>query len=123
MFDSVWPIRIMKVLEALVLFLLLAIARTVKKEWNVPQHKYIHNVAGSALQCYNCIAQADDGCFPTPQMCGFDQNACITAMYNFYPYNTFQRCINMDDCLMLQDFSYVSAQCCQTDLCNTFDFI
>uniref|UniRef100_A0A3B4EHE8 UPAR/Ly6 domain-containing protein n=2 Tax=Pygocentrus nattereri TaxID=42514 RepID=A0A3B4EHE8_PYGNA len=78
---------------------------------------------GSALQCYNCIELSGEGCYPSPQMCGYEQNACVSATYNFPPYNTFQRCINMTDCLILQTFYFVNAQCCETDLCNNVDYI
>ncbi|XP_069044296.1 CD59 glycoprotein-like [Lepisosteus oculatus] len=74
---------------------------------------------GEALRCNNCVAVGRYGsCTTKVETCGYQQDTCITAVFNYPLYGHFRRCIRASDCFMLQSSSYVNARCCTTDLCN-----
>ncbi|XP_026883393.1 secreted Ly-6/uPAR-related protein 1-like [Electrophorus electricus] len=76
-------------------------------------------MGGSALKCNNCVPLTAGGkCRNTIETCGYNKDACVTAMFTTYPFNYFKRCIKLSDCLLLQGSPGINAVCCQRDLCN-----
>ncbi|KAK9980226.1 hypothetical protein ABG768_013604 [Culter alburnus] len=74
---------------------------------------------GSALKCNRCVPGSPGGrCVTTKETCGYGQDACVSARFTTYPFSYFRRCSKMGDCLIIQSSPYITARCCQTDLCN-----
>ncbi|KAG9356032.1 hypothetical protein JZ751_000876 [Albula glossodonta] len=73
-----------------------------------------------ALKCNRCVPLSPGGsCITTEEECGYGMDACINAIFLTYPYSYFQRCIQIADCWILQQYpSIISTYCCNTDLCN-----
>ncbi|XDV28222.1 hypothetical protein PO909_031571 [Leuciscus waleckii] len=72
----------------------------------------------SALKCNNCVPRNGGRCVTTQETCGYKKDACVSARFTTYPFSYFRRCIGMGDCLILQSTPYITATCCQRDLCN-----
>ncbi|XP_066508825.1 CD59 glycoprotein-like isoform X1 [Hoplias malabaricus] len=75
-------------------------------------------MSGFALKCNNCIPRPGGSCRNTIETCGFGLDACVSAFFTISPFSYFRRCSKMSDCLILQASPYISARCCQSDLCN-----
>ncbi|XP_065132716.1 CD59 glycoprotein-like [Paramisgurnus dabryanus] len=74
---------------------------------------------GFALKCNKCVPGTPGGsCVTTQETCGYNKNTCVSARFLITPFSSFRRCISMSDCLILQANRYITARCCQTDLCN-----
>ncbi|XP_066579339.1 three-finger protein 5 [Amia ocellicauda] len=73
---------------------------------------------GETLKCNRCIATGSGSCSNTVQTCGYNEDACIRAIWTISPYGHFRRCIKKSDCLMLQGLNGLTAYCCYSDRCN-----
>ncbi|XP_056301576.1 cytotoxin 7-like [Danio aesculapii] len=73
---------------------------------------------GSALKCHHCVPQSGTRCAASQETCGFGNDACIAARFNFPPFMGFRRCGRMTECLIPQSNTAMKIKCCQSDLCN-----
>ncbi|TRY81654.1 hypothetical protein DNTS_025979 [Danionella cerebrum] len=74
---------------------------------------------GSALKCQHCVPVRPGGsCVSGTETCGYKKDTCVSAKFEKPMSSHFRRCIGMADCLLLQSNKYITANCCQRDLCN-----
>ncbi|XP_061695447.1 CD59B glycoprotein [Syngnathoides biaculeatus] len=75
--------------------------------------------AGEALNCHRCVSRvAGEDCELTTETCRPDKNGCAVAKFLRPPYGSYQKCMAVEDCMLLMDNSFMHIKCCDHDMCN-----
>ncbi|XP_061654367.1 CD59 glycoprotein [Phyllopteryx taeniolatus] len=75
--------------------------------------------AGEALNCHRCVSRvAGEECELTVETCRPEKDGCAVAKFLRAPYGFYQKCMAMEDCMMLMKNSFIRIKCCHSDMCN-----